>query len=189
MSRQSKILLMPTNFIWKLKYHYHQHALVLLLNIYATLRQIPKRDAASDYLDLKMLAVQAVIHAVNWNTPKKLTYIVYWPFVPPVVGALTHGNNATQIVWKVEEVVDYTPPSHVSDFERFSIRSIDCKPSNTTDLVNGLCPACIEKKRLLLKRFETEIDLREQPINVKTRISLERTHSMKDRRTGIACLA
>jgi hypothetical protein len=29
-----------------------------------------------------------------------------WPFLPPVVSALTDENNANMVVWKIEEVPD-----------------------------------------------------------------------------------
>jgi hypothetical protein len=107
-----------------------------------------------------------------------------WPFEPPVISAITHGNDDTQIVWKIEEIVSDATEYLVegSDYGRFIIRHTDCDQTDGNDLKNGLCSNCEKKKRTLFRRFDSNINIRNDDFNEKSRSSLDRTFSLKDRR-------
>jgi hypothetical protein len=107
-----------------------------------------------------------------------------WPFCLPVVGAVASGNDASLLVWKVEEEEGYCNTTAAEDgpeFERFTIRHVNCSKGEITK--QGLCAECFGKKRLLMDRFDSNVRVRSEDLNIKTRSSLARTGSIQRQRT------
>lgn len=107
-----------------------------------------------------------------------------WPFCIPVVGALTSGNEKGKFVWRLEEQGDYKntlPSEDGPEFERFSIRHVDCTSGPIQR--EGLCISCISKKKLLMARIDAAVKARSDALNPKTRISLSITGSLQKRHT------
>lgn len=108
------------------------------------------------------------------------------------MSALTDGNDVTKLVWVIEE---HLPDCHTifsnevnngsgSDFERFTIRHVECIRSSPSVLTtSGLCSACTKKKDALLRRFDSNAVLRQEEFNPNRRRCIgDRTMSLCNQR-------
>jgi hypothetical protein len=82
-----------------------------------------------------------------------------WPYCLPVVSTLTSGNNANEIVWKIEQIDSQTKSDGTGlCFEKFVIRHHTCDLTVGAALQQRLCSSCFDKKRLLMDHFDSNID-------------------------------
>mmetsp|Transcript_33560 Transcript_33560/g.57027 ORF Transcript_33560/g.57027 Transcript_33560/m.57027 type:complete len:436 (+) Transcript_33560:75-1382(+) len=78
-------------------------------------------------------------------------------FLPPISGAVMHGNDDSQICWLIDE----HPRQHDDDqFDHHEIRAIDCTREELA-IGQQLCAECLKKKDTLIRRFESAVDLQD----------------------------
>jgi hypothetical protein len=106
-----------------------------------------------------------------------------WPFCLPTVACLVSGNDPKSIMWKIDEVEGYKnklPLEAGPEFDRFIIRHVNCVGGSPVK--EGLCQECVNKKKLLVARFDSNVKAREDPFNVSTRSTLVRSFSVQNKK-------
>ncbi len=80
----------------------------------------------------------------------------YWSkhFVPPVVGAVTNGNNVNEVRWFVEE---QQRSVGVDQFGCHSIHAMGCERGKVVK--QDLCAKCLERKIRLLDKFTSAVNM------------------------------
>ena len=153
-----------------------------------TLSYIQDMKLDADKRAKRMLGFKQTVRE-GWQTWERLEHPVnnigfHWPFSLPVVSALTSSNDVSKIVWKIEQI-DCRTNNNIPgpDFEKFVICHSDCDPSATVELKQGLCLHCIQKKKLLMQRFDSNIDKRNTQIHANTRNDMLRTSSLQQEKT------
>ena len=97
-------------------------------------------------------------------------------FAPPVVGALTKGNDINDVRWRIEE---QQRSVGTDQFEYISIHAVGCK--GDTIVSQGLCGPCAASKKRLIDQFDSAVQIRENPLHPKTNnIALNRNHSTQN---------
>ena len=106
-----------------------------------------------------------------------------WPYGPPVVGVIPHGNDKSVIRWTV---LDRPRPHGEDQYDYMSIHAVACdhKKFDGKGDPTAICDGCAKMKQRLEERFDSNFNLHNNKFNPNTRKDLlSRTGSLQDKNT------